>query len=306
MRHLKKFNEDLEPELINAINFLKQKRKSTTIDIPEREKEEDLNLERMEKDVIFKTISKYWYLPYEKIAEILGFDTRTLKRKLKEYDFENLKRQLKSRLGKGWDHPYNQIKLERFNGFISEIHKIKNYDTSTKNIKYMDVILDDPQSFSSPSHAILLKRKLQDLEDSEILKTLKNVKKMTPSHRSMFFRTKLQRGLAIPLNNLQFLKDRQREIGELRCEYCKKGPLTVYDFNPEELKWYKVKDKMKIQRQMIMFKPEDGATCDHKEPISKGGNEFDYENLAVACYDCNKKKGNMSWIDWMKKMGLEE
>jgi 5-methylcytosine-specific restriction endonuclease McrA len=91
--------------------------------------------------------------------------------------------------------------------------------------------------------------------------------------------------------------------GELRCEYCDKGPLTIYDFtkrkgDPEFIgnKYYKFKEE---------FKKEDGATCDHKNPQGKGGDKFGYDNLAVCCYRCNQNKKSMSYEDWMKRINKE-
>lgn len=308
MNYLKRFNEDLEPDLVNALNYLKfNKPKKVEI-----EDSEDLNISKMEKDTIFKTISKYWYLPYDRIAKILGIDRKNLKRKLEEYDLVNLKSQLKSRNGVGWTHPYNQIKIEKYNSFINELYKVKNYDTSTKNTKYVDVILDEPTDQSSLSHSILLKKKFRDLENQEVLQTLSNVKKMTPSQRSLFFKGLQKKSpnltkLSITINNLQFLKHKKNELGELYCEYCKKGPLKVYDFNPNNFNLEQIKkDKGKVYRLMNNFNKSDGATCDHKNPISKGGDLFNYNNLAVCCYSCNKQKDNMSWEDWVKKINLKE
>lgn len=34
------------------------------------------------------------------------------------------------------------------------------------------------------------------------------------------------------------------------------------------------------------------ATLEHVEPISKGGAEFDFENVAMACAKCNNSRGN--------------
>jgi len=34
------------------------------------------------------------------------------------------------------------------------------------------------------------------------------------------------------------------------------------------------------------------ATIDHIIPVSKGGDEFDYNNLAIACRPCNERKSN--------------
>ena len=40
--------------------------------------------------------------------------------------------------------------------------------------------------------------------------------------------------------------------------------------------------------------------------MSKGGDKFDYENLAVCCHRCNQKKDDMSWDRWVKSMSLKE
>ena len=49
----------------------------------------------------------------------------------------------------------------------------------------------------------------------------------------------------------------------------------------------------------IRFRTEDGATCDHELHNQKDGNRYDYSNLAVCCYECNQRKGNMTWEDWL-------
>lgn len=70
---------------------------------------EDLNIPRMEKRTIIDAIIKNYTKSYNEIAKILGVDPRTLHRKLAEYDLRDLKRQIKMRKGKPWDHPYNEI-----------------------------------------------------------------------------------------------------------------------------------------------------------------------------------------------------
>ena len=37
------------------------------------------------------------------------------------------------------------------------------------------------------------------------------------------------------------------------------------------------------------------ATVDHFFPISKGGDEYNYDNMVVACHKCNQKKTNNIW-----------
>jgi 5-methylcytosine-specific restriction endonuclease McrA len=99
--------------------------------------------------------------------------------------------------------------------------------------------------------------------------------------------------ILVTMNNLKFLKDMEKK-GDLYCAYCNKGPLIIYDINPEDESVVNKNYKYKP------FNPIDGATCDHKVPQSKGGDKFNYSNLAVCCNSCNKKKSNMSYDDWMK------
>jgi len=55
----------------------------------------------------------------------------------------------------------------------------------------------------------------------------------------------------------------------LTCKYCGKTNLKINTTNTNEL-----------------------ATIDHIRPRSKGGAEYDYDNLCVCCYNCNQKKAD--------------
>ncbi len=44
----------------------------------------------------------------------------------------------------------------------------------------------------------------------------------------------------------------------------------------------------------------DSATTDHIVPISEGGNNTQV-NLVVVCFDCNNERGNMKFIDYLRK-----
>ena len=55
----------------------------------------------------------------------------------------------------------------------------------------------------------------------------------------------------------------------LTCAYCGKTNLKINSNNNNEL-----------------------ATIDHIRPRSKGGAEYDYDNLCVCCYTCNQKKAD--------------
>lgn len=37
------------------------------------------------------------------------------------------------------------------------------------------------------------------------------------------------------------------------------------------------------------------ATVDHVQPISKGGERYNPDNLAIACFGCNHRKGDEVW-----------
>ena len=81
----------------------------------------------------------------------------------------------------------------------------------------------------------------------------------------------------------------KQKIGDLICEYCGKTPLLKNKINLLDI--MKLKMPMRINHNSI-------ATCDHKEPKSKGCSIYDYSNLAVCCHRCNGIKGDMSYDDW--------
>lgn len=47
------------------------------------------------------------------------------------------------------------------------------------------------------------------------------------------------------------------------------------------------------------------ATIDHKYPLSKGGSTK-LENLVLACYDCNQKKGVSNYEIFIRSLKVEE
>jgi hypothetical protein len=110
--------------------------------------------------------------------------------------------------------------------------------------------------------------------------------------------TNRQEKVLIMLNNLRFLKEKLKERGELYCEYCNKGPLVIYDIAPSDINIESLSNTNILINKK--FDQKDGATCDHKIPKSKGGDKFNFENLAVCCHRCNKRKGNMSWENWLR------
>jgi len=97
------------------------------------------------------------------------------------------------------------------------------------------------------------------------------------SHASL---VKLKRELAME-RLTKWLKFRDEFIdhsiikhGELKCVYCNKINLLR-----------QVDDTDKDLLRSL-------ATIDHVTPLAKGGDEFDYDNLVIACRPCNEKKGD--------------
>lgn len=73
--------------------------------------------------------------------------------------------------------------------------------------------------------------------------------------------------------NTQFLTETKERDGCLTCVYCGKSNLVIDALSQENL-----------------------ATADHFVPVSKGGHPFDMNNLVVACYKCNNRKGSGTGI----------
>lgn len=192
------------------------------------------------------------------------------------------------------------MRIKSFVEYINEeLRKVTSDVSGSGKTKSVDWIWDEPSSAKSPSSGISLRDELRELEFQDLLNTMSDQKfdaKTKSQLRKEKFKRKSEK-LSVTLNNLKFLKDMQKQKDDLYCEYCNKGPLTIYDITEEDLKNGPQKVGGRI-RFNVRFNPKDGATCDHKEPQSKGGDKFDYNNLAVCCYSCNQKKKNMSWSQW--------
>lgn len=174
---------------------------------------------------------------------------------------------------------------------ILELRVLSN-SSKSGSTKEFDIILDEPSNNQSLSSKILLRRRLSEEELSE--------EGMPPGLKQIILKAyKKNPKLAISINNLKFLKDTLKKEGVLKCEYCNKGPLIIYDnfftksFDTDYIKYGS-------------FKSKNGATCDHKNPISKGGSKFTYENLAVCCSTCNTRKGSMTYDQWMHYLETKE
>ena len=183
--------------------------------------------------------------------------------------------------------------------YAAKLQKIVSKSGSGKT-KYIDTIFDEPISSKSPASGILLRKQLSDQEFDDLKSILSD--EIVGSFKKNKKGSKVDK-FKITLNNLKFLKDKAKE-GDLYCEYCNKGPLVIYDFNPDNIDWVQINNpKFRFNTK---FNEKDGATCDHREPVSKGGDKFDYSNLAVSCYPCNKRKGNMNWQEWKRLMKINE
>ena len=197
--------------------------------------------------------------------------------------------------------------LKEHNEFISEeLRRVVSDSSSRGRTKSIDWIYDEePENPKLPSAGILLR---QDLRGQEFQDLMNSLAPGTPQYviKNILQNSKNPKrvnSFIVTMNNLQFLKDKQKEIGELYCEYCNKGPLKIYDIN-SEISPEKIDDPN--YRINPKFSKLDGATADHKTPMSKGGEKLDYSNLAVCCSDCNTKKGNMSYEDWMRAISKNE
>lgn len=194
--------------------------------------------------------------------------------------------------------------IKNFRQFITEeLRKVVSNVSGSGKTKHIEWIWDEPSSAKSPSAGISLRDELRELEFQDLINTMSDDKfeiKSKSQLRKEKFKRKDEK-LSVTINNLKFLKHKLRELGELNCEYCGKGPLVIYDITEDDIRRgpQKVDGRLRLN---VKFNPKDGATCDHKQPMSKGGDKFDYDNLAVCCYRCNQKKGNMTWEQWSDVM----
>lgn len=192
------------------------------------------------------------------------------------------------------------MRIKSFNEYITEeLRKVISDESSSGKTKSIEWIWDEPSSDKSPSAGISLKDKLRELEFNDFINILSDDKFDNKKKSELIKdrRGKKAEKLAVMLNNLKFLKDKQKELGELNCEYCGRGPLVIYDITEDELKSGPQKINGRF-RYNVRFNPKNGATCDHKQAQSRGGDKFDISNLAVSCYRCNQRKGDMSWDKW--------
>ena len=190
------------------------------------------------------------------------------------------------------------MNIKSFNEFITEeLKKVLSDASGSGRTKSFDIIHDDePYSDKSISSGILLRDRLKKQEFKDLIAL---AGKSLPEYVIKDYlrnptKAKGAEKILVTMNNLKFLKDMEKR-SDLYCAYCNKGPLIIYDINPGK--------KLKISNKnyrYTQFNPKDGATCDHKMPQSKGGDKFNYSNLAVCCSKCNKDKGNMSYDSWMK------
>lgn len=80
----------------------------------------------------------------------------------------------------------------------------------------------------------------------------------------------------------RFLQKILRTKGILKCHYCTNKNLII-QWNSN----YKI-PKCKL------------ATIDHINPVSNGGDIYNESNLVVCCSECNSKKGNIPYLEFIK------
>jgi 5-methylcytosine-specific restriction endonuclease McrA len=157
-----------------------------------------------------------------------------------------------------------------------ESKKYLSGSSNSGNRAEFDILYDEePSSDKTSSARVLLRDRLGEEEFNGLYNSMPDA----ISKEDLFSLPKKRRRLIIVKNNLKFLIDMEDQGKEIKCEYCEK-PLVVYR-TPSE------------------FRYENGATCDHKEPISRGGDIFNYDNLAICCHKCNGDKGSMPYHGWI-------
>lgn len=178
------------------------------------------------------------------------------------------------------------MRLFRYLEYIYEFQKVVSDPSRSGRTKNIDLIWDLPDNSKTLSASVLLKDKLKKEEFDDIVSQLsdtKNVKNSTITKNNFTFNKNTK--LSISVNNIAFLQEKLKEDGELRCEYCNHGPLKIYNFGTK-------------------FNKRNGATVDHKVPISKGGLIFNWSNLCVCCNKCNSQKDNMDYDDWISQLHI--
>jgi hypothetical protein len=188
--------------------------------------------------------------------------------------------------------------IRKFEGFRNELYLIIK-KTSSGRTSIREQIMYEPVSPKSPAASVLLRKSLEEKEFEDVIDLISiseyDLKKIIRTPDSVGYK-KISKFL-LAINNLRFLKQKAQE-GELFCEYCGKGPMVIYDFNPDEFTTKNLMDSN--YRFNTKFNPEDGATTDHRNPKSKGGDKYEKSNLAVSCYICNREKDNMEYYQWLE------
>jgi 5-methylcytosine-specific restriction endonuclease McrA len=69
-----------------------------------------------------------------------------------------------------------------------------------------------------------------------------------------------------------------------KCHYCNKQVYLVSEIEKKPLSTR--------ARQLANAQWEMRAIVEHKIPVSKGGEEFDMNNMVLACVGCDRKKGS--------------
>lgn len=187
--------------------------------------------------------------------------------------------------------------IKKFNLFLEKVILTKS--SKSGSTKQNDIILDEPNNNKSLSSLLLLNDKLRKKEFEDLIKKLNLKEKMVNNLKlnRKFIRTLLYSNFSdnhiqrviLSLNNSQFIAEKEKE-GVLKCEYCGKSPLIRNRNSFEEIL------NLKMPKRVS---PNKMATCDHKEPKSKGGDMYDYDNLAVCCNNCNNIKSDMDYQTWL-------
>lgn len=144
---------------------------------------------------------------------------------------------------------------------MKQPQRIINKSSSGSTI-FMNSIFMEPSSSKCFSSLLLLTNWYKELDPDEI--------------------EKRERRFRLIALSRDFLSSVLEKDGHLKCTYCSKDNLQI-EF-----------EGMKVQKNIM-------ATTDHIVAISKGGAIYDYENLCVACFYCNSKKGDKDLQTFLNK-----
>ena len=137
------------------------------------------------------------------------------------------------------------MRIKGYVEYITEVRRITSHQSSSGRSIEVDVIYDEPSSDYVPSAGVALRDKLRGEEFADMVSQLPpNTPKYLTNRYIKYSKKNIEKfdKFKITMNNLQYLKDMAKN-GDLYCEYCKKGPLVIYDISPTDTDMENMKKK---------------------------------------------------------------